>query len=122
MTNAPTYDWHLINLRNYLNLSNQTTTRVKISDSIDSSQGKDIQDINSLGQGNGFLGLSGDYSPPSRFIKTVILGYYANNKGDNNENLITKVTHIINNVDIAKETVTKKLGNQTMFDYTAFKK
>ncbi|MDE5041519.1 linear amide C-N hydrolase, partial [Francisella tularensis subsp. holarctica] len=32
MTNAPTYDWHLINLRHYLNLSNQTTTRVKISD------------------------------------------------------------------------------------------
>lgn len=52
--------------------------------------------------------------PPSRFIKTVIIGYYANNKGDNNENLITKVTHIINNVDIAKGTVTKKLGNQTM--------
>jgi len=34
MTNAPTYDWHLLNLRNYLNLSNQTTTRVKISDAI----------------------------------------------------------------------------------------
>lgn len=108
-------------MRNYLNLSNQTTTRVKISDSIDSSQGKDIQDINSLSRGNGFLGLSRDYSPPSRFIKTVIIGYYANNKGDNNENLITKVTHIINNVDIAKGTVTKKLGNQTMFDHTAFK-
>ena len=54
MTNAPTYDWHLINLRNYLNLSNQTTTRVKISDAIDPSQNKDIQDINSLGQGNDF--------------------------------------------------------------------
>ncbi|MBK2110663.1 choloylglycine hydrolase family protein [Francisella tularensis subsp. novicida FSC159] len=120
MTNAPTYDWHLINLRNYLNLSNQTTTRVKISDAIDPSQNKDIQDINSLGQGNGFLGLPGDYSPPSRFIKTAILGYYANNKGDNNENLVTKVTHILNNVDITKGTVTEKLGNQTMFDHTAF--
>ncbi|MFV9958206.1 MAG: linear amide C-N hydrolase [Francisella endosymbiont of Hyalomma scupense] len=58
--------------------------------------------MNSLSRGNGFLGLPGAYSLPSRFIKTVIIEYYANNKGDNNENLITKVTHIINNVDIAK--------------------
>ncbi|MDE5003057.1 linear amide C-N hydrolase, partial [Francisella tularensis] len=77
---------NLIILRNYLILSNQTQTRVKISDAIDHSQNKDIQDINSLGQGNGFLGLPGDYSPPSRFIKTSILRYYANNKCDNNEN------------------------------------
>ncbi|APC91299.1 MULTISPECIES: choloylglycine hydrolase family protein [Francisella] len=120
MTNAPTYDWHLINLRNYLNLNNQSITKVKISDAVDTSKGKDTQDINSLGQGNGFLGLPGDYSPPSRFIKTAILGYYANNKGDNNENLVTKVTHILNNVDIAKGTVVDNLGNQTMFDHTIF--
>ncbi|MDE4940302.1 linear amide C-N hydrolase, partial [Francisella tularensis subsp. holarctica] len=70
--------------------------------------------------GNGFVGLPGDYSPPSRFIKTAILRYYAKNKCDNNENLVTKVTHILNNVDITKGTVTEKLGNQTMFEHTAF--
>ena len=40
-------------------------------------------------------------------IKIYQIGYYANNKGDNNENLVTK-THILNNVDIAKGTVTEK--------------
>lgn len=120
MTNSPTYDWHMINLRNYLNLSNETIKKVRIKDALEKNSNNPIQNINALGQGNGFLGLPGDYSPPSRFIKTEILGYYANNKGDNQENLVSKVTHILNNVDITKGTVVEKDGNNMVFDHTAF--
>lgn len=121
MTNSPTYDWHLTNIRNYLNLSNKTKALIKLGDDSDNKvKDKDIQDINALGQGNGFLGLPGDYSPPSRFIKTAVLSYYANIKGDKNESLVSKVTHILNTVDIAKGTVVEKMNNKAMYDHTAF--
>ncbi|WP_052251921.1 linear amide C-N hydrolase [Allofrancisella guangzhouensis] len=121
MTNAPTYDWHLINLRNYLNLSNKTIVKVKISDFIDNKdKQKTIQDINGLGEGNGFLGLPGDYSPSSRFIKIAMLAYYANNENPSQESLVTKVAHILHNVDIVKGTIVEKIGDKTLYDHTAY--
>lgn len=61
ITNAPTYDWHMINLRNYVNLS-----PVAIPD-------KKIEDLNfkPLGGGSGMIGLPGDFTPPSRFVRAV---------------------------------------------------
>jgi len=61
LTNAPTYDWHLTNLRNYVNLSPV------------SLPGKEIADLNfkPLGAGSGMIGLPGDFTPPSRFIRAV---------------------------------------------------
>lgn len=61
LTNAPTYDWHLTNLRNYINLSPV------------SLPGKDIGslDFRPLGAGSGMIGLPGDFTPPSRFIRAV---------------------------------------------------
>ncbi|KEI35881.1 choloylglycine hydrolase family protein [Allofrancisella frigidaquae] len=122
MTNAPTYDWHLINLKNYLNLSNKTIVKVKISDFVEDNKNKQktIQDINGLGEGNGFLGLPGDYSPPSRFVKVAILAYYSNNESPALESLVTKIAHILHNVDIAKGTVVEKISDQTMYDHTAY--
>ena len=61
ITNAPTYDWHETNLRNYVNLS-----QVAIPD-------KKIGELNfkPLGGGSGMIGLPGDNTPPSRFIRAV---------------------------------------------------
>ncbi len=61
ITNSPSYDWHETNLRNYVNLSS-----VAIPD-------KKIGDINfkPLGGGSGMIGLPGDNTPPSRFIRAV---------------------------------------------------
>jgi choloylglycine hydrolase len=61
ITNAPNYDWHMINLRNYVNIS-----QVAIPD-------KKIQnlDFKPLGAGSGMIGLPGDTTPPSRFIRAV---------------------------------------------------
>ena len=120
MTNSPTYGWHLTNLRNYLNLSNHTIQRMKIADDPEQTHSDSIQNINGLGQGNGFLGLPGDYSPPSRFVKMAVLGYYANQKGPKDESTVSRVKHILNNVDIAKGTVVEKFDGKTMFDHTAY--
>ena len=61
ITNSPNYDWHMTNLRNYVNLS-----AVAISD-------KKIEDLDfaPLGGGSGMIGLPGDFTPPSRFIRAV---------------------------------------------------
>jgi choloylglycine hydrolase len=61
ITNSPTYDWHMTNLRNYVNLS-----PVAIPS-------RNIEDLNfaPLGAGSGMIGLPGDFTPPSRFVRAV---------------------------------------------------
>lgn len=61
ITNAPTYDWHLTNLRNYLNLSAISLPTKKIAD----------MKFAPLGAGSGMIGLPGDFTPPSRFVRAV---------------------------------------------------
>ena len=61
ITNAPTYDWHEINLRNYLNLSHVALPSKKIEE----------MDFAPLGGGSGMIGLPGDFTPPSRFVRAV---------------------------------------------------
>ncbi len=61
ITNSPNYDWHMTNLRNYINLSMYSFPAKKLSDS----------DYSALGAGSGMLGLPGDNTPPSRFIRAV---------------------------------------------------
>jgi choloylglycine hydrolase len=61
ITNAPTYDWHLINLRNYIKLS-PTPAEPLASDN---------QELSALGAGSGMWGLPGDFTPPSRFIRAA---------------------------------------------------
>jgi choloylglycine hydrolase len=63
ITNSPTYDWHLTNLRNYIQLSPKANEPV----TIDSLQ------LGPLGAGSGMAGLPGDFTPPSRFIRAAAL-------------------------------------------------
>ena len=61
ITNAPSYDWHMTNLRNYLNLSALALPTKNI----------EAMDFAPLGGGSGMIGLPGDYTPPSRFVRAV---------------------------------------------------
>ena len=61
MTNAPNYDWHMTNLRNYLNLSPVALPTKKVED----------LDFATLGAGSGMIGLPGDHTPVSRFVRAV---------------------------------------------------
>lgn len=61
ITNAPNYDWHETNLRNYINLSPVALPGKKIDD----------LDFKPLGGGTGMIGLPGDFTPPSRFVRAV---------------------------------------------------
>lgn len=61
ITNSPSYDWHMTNLRNYINLSAVALPTKKIED----------LDFAPLGGGSGMIGLPGDFTPPSRFVRAV---------------------------------------------------
>lgn len=63
ITNSPTYDWHLTNLRNYLNLSTQPAAALTIEGEL----------IAPFGSGSGLVGLPGDFTPPSRFVRAALL-------------------------------------------------
>lgn len=63
LTNNPTFDYHLINLKNYMGISaKQPSNNFSTNFSLEP-----------LGQGVGGFGLPGDYSPTSRFIKASFL-------------------------------------------------
>ncbi len=75
MTNSPKYNWHVNNLRNYLNLTPNNPNPVSASGLT----------FSATGQGAGMVGLPGDVSPPSRFVKTAFLAknaYQANTADD----------------------------------------
>ena len=59
MTNSPTFDWHMTNLRNYVNFSLTNVPPVQLGP----------VKLVPFGQGSGMLGLPGDFTPPSRFVR-----------------------------------------------------
>jgi choloylglycine hydrolase len=77
MTNAPSYDWHMTNLRNYVNLSTNPFPATKM-------EGVEFAP---LGAGSGLLGIPGDYTPPSRFIRAVYYTQMARKTPDGPETL-----------------------------------
>ncbi|MDR3478282.1 MAG: choloylglycine hydrolase family protein [Gammaproteobacteria bacterium] len=91
LTNSPTYNWHTTNLENYLHLSPLNPKAVAIS-------GKTFE---ANGQGFGMVGLPGDITPPSRFIKVATL-MKAAIPVDDATGAVNLAQHIINNVDIVR--------------------
>ena len=61
ITNSPNYDWHMTNLNNYVNLSALGLPQVEASGVT----------FAPLGAGSGMIGLPGDFTPPSRFVRAV---------------------------------------------------
>lgn len=67
LTNSPTFDWHITNLRNYVKLSNVNADPRTLMG----------MTITPTGNGSGLLGIPGDVTPPSRFIRAVMLSEVA---------------------------------------------
>ncbi|MDA9472770.1 linear amide C-N hydrolase [Enterococcus sp. 5H] len=67
MTNSPRYDYHQVNIRNYIGMQN-----VNISDSRTLPNGIEIDPIEG-GTGYGMFGIPGDYTSPSRFVRAFCL-------------------------------------------------
>lgn len=107
ITNDPTFDWHLTNLGNYINLSPTNVPSIREGD----------MELSQLGQGSGLLGLPGDYTPPSRFVRAVVFTQSADQPA-NGTDAVNTAFHILDSFDIVKGEVRTPRGSTDPADFT----
>ena len=107
VTNSPTFDWHMTNLRNYIALNPRNVPPVKVV-------GETFQQ---LGQGSGMLGMPGDFSPPSRFVRAAVFSAAAI-PAETVDKGVQQIFHILNNFDIPVGIVQEQAGGLVHTDYT----
>jgi choloylglycine hydrolase len=107
LTNSPPLDWHLINLTNFMMVDSKNPKSIEIQGTV----------LSPPGQGGGFHGIPGDWTPPSRFVRTCAMLRFAK-PGANTEAGINLAQHILNAVDIPKGDITTTVNGQEFTDYT----
>ena len=94
ITNDPTFDWHMTNLRNYIKFTTTGAPPLVL----------DGVTFTAFGEGSGMLGMPGDFTPPSRFVRAVAYSQSAE-PVDTGEEVVLQAFHILNNFDIPKGSV-----------------
>lgn len=89
LTNSPDFGWHLKNLNNYVNLFSGDAAEQYLG----------AQHIKAFGGNSGFLGLPGDFTPPSRFVRAAFFCATAPQLSTGFET-VKQCFHILNNFDI----------------------
>lgn len=107
MTNSPGFDWHMTNLRNYVNLSVTGVPPIDL-DGVKLAQ---------IGQGAGMHGLPGDFTPPSRFVRAVAFSQAEYPAATGEEAVLTGF-HIMNQFDIPHGTVREGSGKEPLAELT----
>jgi choloylglycine hydrolase len=107
LTNSPTFDWHLTNLSNYINLTAGNVPPMELSG----------LKISGFGQGTGMLGLPGDFTPPSRFVRAVAFSHSALPVETAREGIL-QAFHILNQFDIPKGAARESEHGKLTTDYT----
>ena len=90
VTNAPGFQWHMTNLNNYINLEPGSAPNNTIAPGIT---------LQPLGHGSGMLGLPGDFTSPSRFVRATFFQTTAPVWPDGFSTVL-QAFHILNNFDI----------------------
>ncbi len=90
LTNSPDFAWHQTNMRNYINLVPGAADNQTLAEGFE---------LEPLGGGTGLLGIPGDFTPPSRFVRAAIFSANAPVL-DNTFDTVTMAFHILNNFDI----------------------
>jgi choloylglycine hydrolase len=91
ITKSPTFDWHMTNLRNYVNFSMTNVPPIKLGTVV----------LKPFGQGTGMLGMPGDFTPPSRFVRAVAFSQSVLPSKTGHDAII-EAFHILNQFDIPK--------------------
>lgn len=106
LSNSPDFGWHMTNLRNFMNIT--------------PSQQPDNEwppiMLTPFGQGAGTFGLPGDYTPPSRFVRTAYQLSHTQIPSDG-DGAVTACFHILESVSIPKGIVMTGRGAA---DYTQY--
>ena len=107
LTNAPAFDWQITNIQNYVNLSPYLPEQIIING----------YTFDGMGQGSGMIGLPGDTSPPSRFIKMSILDETVL-PAENADKAVVLIAHMLETVFIPKGFVRGKRIDEKEYEIT----
>ena len=107
ITNAPDFEWHIKNLNNYVNLSADNAAPENL----------DGLKLRQFGQGSGLVGIPGDFTPPSRFVKAAILSQSALS-GENGQQAVQQAFHVLDSFDIPEGAVRDVEGGNTTYELT----
>ena len=111
LTNAPGFNWHLTNLNNYINLEPGSAADNTLKPGIT---------LQPLGHGSGMLGLPGDFTSPSRFVRATFYQTTSPEWATGFETVV-QAFHILNNFDIpigsqhVKADIPKGMPSATQF-------
>ncbi len=89
LSNSPSFDWQVTNLNNYVNL---------YADGAKPSEWGDVT-LRPFGSGSGMLGLPGDMTPPSRFVRAFFLSQSSIETADGEE-CAKQAFQLLNSFDI----------------------
>ncbi|WP_291326172.1 choloylglycine hydrolase family protein [Desulfovibrio sp. UCD-KL4C] len=107
LTNEPPLPMQWANLRNYVNLSPMIQKDLNLNG----------MNVSGTGNGSGLLGLPGDCTPPSRFVRIAILKQFAY-QPEKDEDAIIFARHLIEQVTVMKGISREKTPKEEMADYT----
>ncbi|MFJ1101987.1 choloylglycine hydrolase family protein [Bacillus sp. RA(2023)] len=108
MTNSPEFNWHLQNLRQYIGLTSQPFAPTEWSN----------LPLSAFGQGSGSMGLAGDFTPPSRFVRAAY-GKQNIQGIDSEEEGVSALFHILSNCEVPKGGVITEEGALDNTIYTS---
>jgi choloylglycine hydrolase len=89
LTNAPGFEWHLANLNNYVNLRPGDAPAYQLGD----------EKLTPIGGSSAMLGLPGDFTPPSRFVRAAFFRNTAPQRATGKDTVL-ECFHLLNNFDV----------------------
>ncbi len=107
ITNSPDYLWQITNLKNYIGIKAENNPAITINGN----------QFAQFGQGSGAIGLPGDFTPPSRFVRAAFLVNSAL-PGKNIDEGIAVAFHALNQFDIPLGAVKGEQNGATAYDTT----
>ena len=108
LTNNPPFYYHDTNMNNYMNVSAKFPTNT-FSEEIG---------LKPYGQGMGMMGLPGDVTPTSRFVRAAFYKFNSITDEDE-ESSISQIFHILDSVSMIKGSVITKENNYDMTTYSS---
>ncbi|EHQ90481.1 choloylglycine hydrolase family protein [Desulfosporosinus youngiae] len=109
LSNSPTFEWHMENLRNYMRAAPHQPEGITWGELV----------LTPFGQGGGTEVLPGGYTPPARFVRTVFQKTHVPIPQNRQEAVVTGF-HILEGVSIPQGVVLTSRGTYDYTQYTVF--
>ncbi len=106
-TNAPAFDWHMTNLRNYIGISPKPAEAVDLSG----------VNLDPLSTGGNLFGMPGDFSSPSRFVRATVFSHMSPESATG-QDAVMQGFHILDNFDIPEGAVPEPAGSDPPYETT----